>query len=258
VTDPVLIAPALLRVRAANPSSLTGTGTNTYVVGTDRLAVIDPGPDLDGHLDAILKATGGRRVSHILVTHSHRDHSALAPRLRAATGGTILAFGTAEDGIRPRMAALAGLASGGEGLDRTFAPDSRVADGDVLSGPDWSLRVLHTPGHLGNHICLAMGDVLFSGDHVMGWASSIVSPPEGDMGAYMASLDRLGRERWRLLLPGHGDPVDDPAFRIRELVLHRQSREARILACLAEGDATAADLTARIYQDTPRSLWPAA
>ena len=131
-------------------------------------------------------------LTRIVVTHAHRDHSALAPRLAARSGAEVLAFGRARDGMSPRMAALAaGLTASAEGLDLAFAPDRRLADGDRISGPDWQLRVLHTPGHLGTHLCLALGDVLFTGDHVMGWATSIVSPPEGDMGDYMASLDKL-------------------------------------------------------------------
>jgi glyoxylase-like metal-dependent hydrolase (beta-lactamase superfamily II) len=253
------IAPAVRRLRAPNPSPLTGTGTNTYLVGATDLAVIDPGPDIDAHLDAILGATLQQRIVSIVVTHAHRDHSALAARLAARIGAEVLAFGSANDGINPRMAALtANLPRTGEGLDFGFAPDRRLGEGDRISGPGWDLSVLHTPGHLGGHICLALGDLLFSGDHVMGWASSIVSPPEGDMGAYMASLARLATLRWQRLLPGHGEPVEDPAARIAELIAHRQTREAQILAALDQHPATTAALTAHIYHDVPSTLWPAA
>jgi hydroxyacylglutathione hydrolase len=259
MTSPVPISPGLQRLRAGNPSPLTGTGTNTYLVGTDEIAVIDPGPELDAHLAAILQATRGRRVSSIVVTHAHRDHSALAPRLAAETGAEVLAFGGARDGISPRMATLKdGLGTSGEGLDHTFTPDRRLSDGQRLSGPDWSLRVIHTPGHLGGHICLALGRMLLSGDHVMGWATSIVSPPEGDMGDYMASLERLGREPWDLALPGHGDPIADPSARIAELTSHRRMREAQVIAALALGPATASTLAARIYVEIDRGLLPAA
>ena len=257
MADP--LGPAIHRLRAANPSPLTGTGTNTYLVGTDRLTVIDPGPDLPDHLAAILAAIRGRPVDRIVVTHAHRDHSALAPRLAAAIGAEVLAHGTAADGISPRMATLAAtLLTTGEGLDTAFIPDRRLQDGDTLPCTDLPLTVLHTPGHLGGHICLAFGDQLFSGDHVMGWATSIVSPPEGDMAAYMASLDRLARGSWSRLLPGHGDPVTDPARRIADLIAHRRMREAQILAALTHGPATPSQLTARIYHATPPHLWPAA
>ena len=259
MTGLVTLSPGLQRLRAANPSPLTGTGTNTYILGGQKIAIIDPGPDLDAHLAAIRQATAGRQVQAIVVTHAHRDHSALAPRLAAATGAEVAAFGGARDGTSPRMAALAaGLGGSGEGLDLAFAPDRRLADGDRLTGPDWELRALHTPGHLGGHLCLAMGRTLFSGDHVMGWATSIVSPPEGDMGDYMASLDRLARESWDIALPGHGEPVTDPAARIAELAAHRRKREAQVIAALAAGPATAASLAARIYTDIPPRLLPAA
>ena len=251
--------PAIQRLCAANPSALTGTGTNTYLIGTDRLVILDPGPDLDDHLAAILAAVRGRPVDAIVVSHAHRDHSALAPRLARATGAEVLAQGTAAEGISPRMAALAvGLPATGEGLDQTFTPDRRLSDGDRIALPDGTLTVLHTPGHLGGHICLALGDLLFSGDHVMGWATSIVSPPEGDMADYMASLHRLAGQAWSRLLPGHGKPVDTPAARIAELIAHRRQREAQILAALATGPATPDEITARVYHDTPRHLWPAA
>lgn len=252
--------PPIRPLLAPNPSPLTGAGTNTWIVGATALAVIDPGPDDDAHLAAILDAARpGQHISHILVTHAHRDHSALAPRLAAATGAPILAFGTATEGRSPLMASLApGLPATGEGLDTGFAPDQRLADGDTLSGPDWSLSAVHTPGHLGGHLCLALGDTLFSGDHVMGWSTSIVSPPDGDMGAYMASLHRLTTQAWRRFLPGHGDPVDTPAARVQELITHRLQRETQILAALTDGPATIPALAIRIYTDIPRHLLPAA
>lgn len=254
--------PRLRHVLAPNPSPLTHDGTNSYILGSGRVAVIDPGPDDDRHLAALLAALDpGETVSHIVVTHAHRDHSALAPRLSRVTGAPTFAFGRADEGLSPFMAGLvtAGLApAGGDGLDHAFTPDRRVKDRETIADSDWSLTVHHTPGHLGTHICLAVGDTLFSGDHVMGWSTSIVSPPEGDMGAYMRSLDRLAQHGWTRFLPGHGAPVTDPAARLAELATHRRAREAQILAALEAGPADAATLTARLYPDLAPRLHPAA
>lgn len=253
-------APPIRRLLAPNPSPLTGKGTNTWLVGGSELAVIDPGPEDDRHLAAILQSVGpGQRIREIIVTHAHLDHSALAGRLSVATGAPVHAFGTATTGRSMLMARLAdSLPSHGEGLDHGFAPDRALVDGQRLDGPDYSLSVLHTPGHLGGHLCLALGDVLFSGDHVMGWSTTIVSPPDGDMADYMASLERLSAARWSRFLPGHGDSILDPAARLAELVAHRRLREAQILQSLEAGPATIPLLTRRIYHDTPPNLLPAA
>ena len=252
--------PPLRCLTAANPSPLTGTGTNTYLLGASDIAIIDPGPDLPSHLAAILAALGpGQRVSHILVTHAHRDHSALAPRLAALTGAPVLAFGTALAGRSQQMATLAPhLPPAGEGLDLAFRPDARLAEGDSLAGPDWELAARHTPGHLGGHLCLALGQLLFSGDHVMGWATSIVAPPDGDMSDYMASLRRLQDSSWRRFLPGHGGPIEDPASRLADLIAHRLARESAILTELAKGPDRIAPLTRRVYHDIPAALLAAA
>lgn len=245
---------------APNPSPLTGAGTNTWIVGATALAVIDPGPDDPAHLAAILGAVGpGQHIASIVVTHAHRDHSALAPRLAARTSAPVHAFGTATDGRSPLMTRLAaGLPDQGEGLDHAFVPDQRLADGESLSGPDWQLSAIHTPGHLGGHLCLALGDTLFSGDHVMGWSTSVVSPPDGDMTAYMASLRRLTATSWARFLPGHGNPVDAPDQRLQDLIAHRLGRESQILAALASGPSRIPTLASRIYAEIPRHLLPAA
>lgn len=258
---PMDLQPGLRRILAPNPSPMTFRGTNTYLLGTRDIAVIDPGPMEPAHLEAILAALGpGQRITHVLVSHAHIDHSPLARPLASRSGAPVLAFGRAEDGRSPLMQQLAdqGLMGGGEGVDSAFEPDHRLADGDVIQGSDWQLTALHTPGHMANHLGFAWGDVLFSADLVMGWATSLVSPPDGDLGAFMASLRRLAAQDWRVFHPGHGAPVQDPAARLAELLAHRSSRATAIAAELADGPATAAMLAQRIYTETPAALMPAA
>ncbi len=254
------VAEGVERIVAPNPGPLTGPGTNTYIVGTDRVALIDPGPALPAHRDALLAVLGQRRVVAILVTHAHLDHSGLAPEMAALTGAPVLAAGRAIEARSAEMDALAasGLAGGGEGLDLGFAPDRRVGDGEVLAGPGWQIETIATPGHLPTHMAFALGQVVFTGDHVMGWSTSLVSPPDGDMGDYMASLDRLARRPARLYLPGHGAPVTDPAGRVAELAAHRRAREAAILARLGDRPQDAAGLARAIYIDLAPALLPAA
>ncbi len=259
-TSPPALPPGLLRILAPNPSAMTHQGTNSYVLGETGLCIIDPGPDDPDHLQALLRAIDARPVRLIVVTHAHRDHSALAPALAARVGAPVAGFGPPDSGRSAVMRRLAaeGLAGGGEGVDAGFAPDIRLADGDEVTGPGWRLRVIHTPGHMGNHICLRWGRFLFSGDHAMGWASSLISPPDGDMRDYITSCERLLREGALTLLPGHGDPVPDGAGRLRGLIAHRLEREAQILAALAQAPAGIKALTAQLYADTAPTLWPAA
>ena len=256
---PHQIEPGLRAVLAPNPSPMTHWGTNTFLIGHGAVAVLDPGPDDPGHMAAILAALRpGERISHIIVTHAHLDHSPLARRLAAATGAEVLAYGDARSGISPRMAAVQdpGL-GGGEGLDLAFAPDRCLTDGEAIAGDDWHLTALHTPGHLGGHLCFAWGDRLFTGDHVMGWAPSLVSPPEGDMTDYMASLARLATGNWRRAYPAHGAPLDAPAARMADLIAHRRMREAAILTAL-ETPTDLEGLLARVYSDLAAPLLPAA
>jgi glyoxylase-like metal-dependent hydrolase (beta-lactamase superfamily II) len=250
----------IARVLAPNPSPMTFWGTNSYLLGDRTVAVIDPGPASPAHLQALLQAIGGRTVTHILVTHSHVDHSPLARPLAEATGAPILAFGDSRAGRTAAMDRLAaqGLAGGGEGADPDFAPDILLADGATLEGDEWRLEAFHTPGHFGNHLCLRHGDDLFSGDHVMGWATSLVSPPDGDLTDFMASTRRLTEIGAARALPGHGDPVEALDARLRWLIDHRLGREVQILAALASGPATCKALTAAIYTDVTPALLPAA
>lgn len=253
------VQPGLRRLLAPNPSPMTYWGTNTYLIGTGTLAVVDPGPDDPSHLSALLTAIDGATVSHILVTHAHRDHSPLAAALSRETGAPVLAYGAPEDG---RSAVMQGLAAagleGGEGVDSGFAPDICLSDGDHVTVDGITIHALHTPGHMSGHLAFAFDDVLLSGDHVMGWASTLISPPDGDVTAFMASCRRLQTKRWEAFYPGHGAPITDPAARLAALIAHRQSREAAILETLSTGAATLPALTASVYTDTPREMWPAA
>jgi glyoxylase-like metal-dependent hydrolase (beta-lactamase superfamily II) len=239
----------LALVLAPNPSPMTGPGTNTYLLGRDRLIVIDPGPAIPAHLAAVLRAIGGRPVDHILVTHSHLDHSALAPALSRETGAAVCAFGGATAGRSCAMTALVarGLTGGGEGIDSDFAPDRMLADGEVLDGGWGRIKAIHTPGHIGNHLCFQWADALFSGDHVMGWASSLVSPPDGDLTDFMASCRKLRQVPAACFYPGHGAPVPDPQGRLTWLIAHRLQRETQIVEVLAAGPATPRDITAQVY-----------
>jgi len=266
MTNPTPVAPYglcqtsgadLRMVLAPNPSAMTGAGTNTYLLGRRDLAVIDPGPDDPAHLAALLAAVGpGQRISHILVTHAHRDHCGLARKLSEATGAPVLAFGDAQAGRSALMQDLATREgpAGTEGTDADFHPDHCLLDGDTLGGDGWRLTALHTPGHFGNHLCLQSGDQVFSGDHVMGWSTSVVAPPDGDMGAYMRSLARLRQAAPARLWPGHGAPVDDPAARIDRLAAHRRARALAIRQGLLAGPVTAAVLARAIYHDIPAAL----
>ncbi len=255
------LAPGLRCIVAPNPSPMTYRGTNTYLLGIRDIAVIDPGPDHATHLETILDALQpGQRVSHIIVTHAHIDHAPLARPLADRTGAPVLAFGGATAGRSPVMTTLAaaGLAGGGEGIDADFRPDQTLADGAVIDGGDWHLEVIHTPGHLGNHIALGWGNACFTADHVMGWASSLVSPPDGDLTDFMASCRRLRTRDWQVFHPGHGAPVTDPAGRLDWLIAHRKGREAAIRSALAAAPATAQRLAQQIYTDVPPVLLAAA
>ena len=258
VGRPEPVAADLLRILAPNPSPMTHWGTNTYLLGDRTRVLIDPGPDNDDHLAAIINALGDASLSHILVTHTHLDHSPLARRLAAMTGASVLAFGDAKAGRSEIMQEIGNAVGGGEGIDHDFAPDTIMPDNASLDGAWGSIRALHTPGHIGNHLCFAWRDHLFSGDHVMGWASSLVSPPDGDLNDFLASCAKLQRVASASYWPGHGDRITDPQARLTWLVNHRNARSAAIIDRLDAGPATAAELTASIYHDTPQALWPAA
>lgn len=251
----VRLSPLVRRLVADNPGPFTFTGTGTYVVGRGKVAVIDPGPDDPAHLAALLDALGKERVSHILVTHTHRDHSPAAAPLAAATGAPTCGFGPHGAGREDD-----GAAAVEEGADRDFVPDIRLADGDRIAGPGWTLEALWTPGHTSNHLCFALAQerALFTGDHVMGWSTSVVVPPDGDMGRYLASLERVAARDDAVLWPTHGPPVRRPRAFVEALIAHRRGREAAILDCLAAAIGTIPEIVARLYAEIDPRLHPAA
>lgn len=253
--------PGIRCLLAPNASPMTYWGTNTYILGEGKVAVIDPGPADIGHLRAILDALEPQEtISHIFVTHSHVDHSPLALHLSDATGAAIHAFGTASAGRSVVMTGLVenGLTGGGEGIDHEFNPDVILKDGDKTTGENWELDAIWTPGHIGNHLCFAWGDRIFTGDHIMGWASSLVSPPDGDLTDFMASLHKLAGHPARVYYPGHGAPVTDPTTRREWLILHRVERELSIVCALSNGPKTVAEIARMIYTDVNPALLPAA
>ncbi len=248
------VSPLIRRVVAENPSAFTFHGTGTYVVGRGEVAVIDPGPLLDSHLDALARALEPERVTHIVVTHTHRDHSPAARPLKEATGAPTYGFGPHGSG-RP-----GGGGEVEEGADRDFVPDVRVRDGDRIEGSGWTLEAVHTPGHTSNHLCYALleENALFPGDHVMGWSTTVVSPPDGDMRAYMRSLERLQARGEEVFWPTHGPPIREPRTFVRALLAHRHAREDQILACLAGGPSTIPPMVEAMYAGVGRHLHAAA
>lgn len=251
------VSPLVRRLVCPNPGPFTQSGTCTYIVGRGRVAVIDPGPDLPAHAEALRAALDGETVATILVTHTHRDHSPGARGLQAATGAPVLGCG-------PHRAARALLSGEQNRLDaagdRDYRPDREMREGDTVDGPGWTLTALETPGHTMNHLAFALAEeqALFSGDHVMAWSTSIVAPPDGAMGPYMASLDRLRGRAETVYWPGHGGPVRDPQRFVRALAHHRRAREAAILDRLGAGERTIPALVAAIYRGLDPALTGAA
>lgn len=255
--EAVPVATDVRRITVNNPGPFTFHGTNTYLIGRETIAVIDPGPEDDAHLAAILRATQGRPVSHIFVSHTHRDHSPLTRRLKAETGATVLAEGPHRAARPLRIGEVNPLDAS---ADLEFAPDLSLTDGALVEGDGWAIRAVHTPGHAANHLAFALEGtgVLFSADHVMAWSTSIVAPPDGAMADYMASLDRLLERDDRIFLPGHGGPVTAPQAFMRGLKAHRKMRERAILERLRQGDRTIPDMVRAIYRETDPRLHGAA
>lgn len=246
------LSPLVRRVLARNPSPFTYTGTGTYIVGHGEVAVIDPGPADPAHLEAVARAIAGERLTEILITHTHMDHSPGAAPLKAMLGGRIA-------GCAPLA-----LADGGPradaGFDAGYAPDRVLADGEGVAGPGWTLRAVATPGHTSNHLCFGLEQekALFSGDHVMGWSTSVVSPPDGDMAAYMQSLARLLDRDDAIYYPTHGPAVTEPKRLVKGMIAHRRQRERQVLDLLADGAGTIDAMVESMYAMVDRRLWPAA
>jgi len=234
--------PLVRRVLAANAGPFTYTGTQTYIVGKRDVAVIDPGPDLPEHVDAVIAAIGDAPLRAIVCTHTHRDHSPAAAMLQARTGAPIIGCAPLVlDDSGPRADAA---------FDRSYMPDEAMRDGAKIKGDGWTLEALHTPGHTSNHVCYALPEagVLFSGDHVMGWSTTVVSPPDGDMSDYMDSLERLmRREQDQIYYAAHGDPIERPQRFVRGLIGHRKQREGQILRLLEQQVGTVPDMVAKMY-----------
>lgn len=249
------LTPLIRRVIAGNASAFTYTGTGTYIVGRGKIAVIDPGPAEDAHFDALNAALAGETVSHVIITHHHMDHSALARRFADHHGAPVL--GLPAVGTKPMDPGAPVME---EGADFSFTPDELLNDGETVSGPGWTLEALHTPGHTANHLCLALleENALFSGDHIMGWATSVVLPPDGDMDDYLVQLERVRQRGFATLWPTHGPPVTDPAPFIAAYIAHRHYREAQIRHTLANGPSTIRAMLPVMYAGLDERLYPAA
>jgi glyoxylase-like metal-dependent hydrolase (beta-lactamase superfamily II) len=269
--QPEALTASLRRIVANNPGPFTYHGTCTFVVGHGDVAVIDPGPDDSGHVEAILQTLEpGERVTHILVTHTHSDHSPAARELKVRTGAPTYGFGPQLRLVDPDPTRVVfndpeadpdPSKARPRGSDVDFAPDVTLEDGDVVVGSGWSLEAVHTPGHASNHLCYFLQEeyALITGDHVMGWSTSVVSPPDGDIGEYLAGLEKLlARSQDRRYLPAHGPEISEPHAYVQALIDHRRERSEQILAALESGPLTIAEMVPRIYAATPKVLWPAA
>jgi glyoxylase-like metal-dependent hydrolase (beta-lactamase superfamily II) len=243
VDEPV---PGVRRVMANNPGPFTFKGTLSYIVGRGKVAIVDPGPDDAAHIGALLDAVRGETVTHIFVTHTHRDHSPAVPAIKAATGATVYAEGPHRAARPLHIGEHNPLDSSG---DRDFRPDVQLKDGEVVEGDGWAIEAVTTPGHTANHMAFALKDrgILFAGDHVMGWATSIVAPPDGAMSDYMASLDKLARRGENLYFSGHGPAIPDAKRFVNYYILHRKAREASILHRLGKGAADIPSIVRAIY-----------
>ena len=250
---PSQVSPLIRRVVANNPGPFTYFGTGTYIIGHGNVAVIDPGPDDDRHLDALLAATMGETITHIFVTHPHLDHSPLAKKLSAICGAQI--YGNAEKLSHKKIDSKTE-----EGDDMGFRPDYELSDGEIINCGNFEIEAIFTPGHTASHVCYALPqeNALFSGDHIMGWSTSVILPPDGDMTDYLNSLDKISSYEFTALYPTHGAPINEPAPFIKAYKAHRLERERQVLECLANGIFKIHDMVPILYATTDKRLWPAA
>ena len=257
ITEP---AKNIICILAPNPSSMTFRGTNTYVIGDKELAIVDPGPSNEQHLANILEVTAERPVKYIFLTHSHVDHSPLAKNLSAELNTPIYGYGASDTGLSSTMLSLidSGYESSPEGIDYEFSPDYLIKNDQRFYLNKKIITAIHTPGHMGNHVCFQYDKILFSGDHIMGWATSMVSPPYGDLTQFMASCRLLQTKEFEVFLPGHGDPVRNPSDRLEFLINHRLKRESQIKETIKSVPLTALEITEIVYTDIDNSLIPAA
>jgi glyoxylase-like metal-dependent hydrolase (beta-lactamase superfamily II) len=239
--------PGVVRLVANNPSPFTYKGTNTYLIGQGSdIALLDPGPEDEAHFQAIMRATQGRRITSILISHTHHDHIDGLARLKAATGAKVFGYGRKARNPGARVPS----AAGGESTDDDFVPDAQMVEGNRLEGDGFALTALHTPGHAPDHLCFALEGtgILFSADHVMGWNTSVVAPPEGNMVAYMRSLDKLMERDDAVFLPGHGGRIEQPKRVVKAFIMHRRMREQAILDCIKGGSTTVAQIVEAVYR----------
>ena len=252
----------LVVITADNASPMTFTGTRTYVLGTENLIIIDPGPDSAAHLSSIMKYIGKRKVTHILLTHSHNDHSPLSRQLKTETGARIIGFGSADEARTTFMKKLSSsLDLGGEeGIDKDLLLDEKVYEKQILKLNNYRIEVVHTPGHLSNHICFSLNErkILFSGDHVMGWATTLISPPDGDLGSFMNSLEKLSSREEIIYYPGHGKPLKEPRKMVLAQIKHRRDREKQILNSVSKISRTPEEIVDDVYVDLNPMLKAAA
>ncbi len=240
------------KIMAPNPSPFTLYGTGTFIIGRKQICIIDPGPLIEGHINNLLKKIEKKLISHILITHTHADHSPAAEIIKLETGAKTYAFDSYPKGVIGSKFE--------EAHDKNFIPDEKLSDNDIIKGEDWTIKAIHTPGHTSNHLCFGLEEenILFTGDHVMGWATTVVVPPDGDMDDYTSSLKKLLSHGYSAYYPTHGDVIKNPLKYVRALIAHRKMREVQILDELKKNSLSINEMVPRFYSTTHKKLWPAA